>query len=42
MALVFGIVLAGLLVWYLDEMFKDKLTARREELLAEFPQVLSN
>ena len=41
MALVFGIVLAGLLVWYLDEMFKDKLTARREELLAEFPQVLS-
>ena len=28
-------------MWYLDEMFKDKLTARREELLAEFPQVLS-
>lgn len=42
MALVFGIVLAGLLVWYLDEMFRDKLTARREELLAEFPRSYLN
>ena len=41
MALAFGIVLAFLCVWYLSEMFKDKLTARREELLADFPQVLS-
>lgn len=39
--LFLGIVLAGLLVWYLSEAFKDKLTARREQLLAEFPQVLS-
>lgn len=39
--LFLGIVLAGLLVWYLSESFKDKLTARREQLLAEFPQVLS-
>lgn len=41
MALAFGIVLAFLCIWYLSEMFKDKLTARREELLADFPQVLS-
>ncbi len=41
MALFFGAVLAGLFVWYMNESFKDKLTARREEILAEFPQVLS-
>lgn len=40
-ALLFGIILAALLIWYLNETFKDKLSARREELLAEFPQVLS-
>ena len=41
MALLFGLVLAFLLIWYMSEMFKDKLTARREEMLADFPQVLS-
>lgn len=41
MALAFGIVLALLFVWYLSEMFQDKLSARREEMLSEFPQVLS-
>lgn len=41
MALGFGVLLAGLLVWYLSEMFNDKLTARRTEMLADFPQVLS-
>ncbi len=40
-AMLFGIVLAGLFVWYLNESFKDKLTARREQLLSDFPQVLS-
>lgn len=40
-ALVMGVLLAVLAIWYLSEMFKDRLTARREELLAEFPQVLS-
>lgn len=39
--LFLGIVLAVLLVWYLSETFKDKLSARREALLLEFPQVLS-
>ena len=41
MAVLFGIVLAGLFVWYLSETFKDKLTARREKILSDFPQVLS-
>lgn len=41
MALFFGIVIAVIFVWYMNESFKDKLTARREEILAEFPQVLS-
>lgn len=40
-ALLFGGVLGGLLAWYLSESFKDKLSARREALLSEFPQVLS-
>ena len=41
MALLLGLVMAFLLVWYMSEMFNDKLTARREEMLADFPQVLS-
>lgn len=40
-ALLFGVVLAGLFVWYLSESFKDKLTARREQILSDFPQMLS-
>lgn len=40
-AIVFGMVFAILFVWYLSESFKDKLTARREKILSEFPQVLS-
>lgn len=33
--------MAGLFVWYLSESFKDKLTARREKILSDFPQMLS-
>ncbi|GFI16432.1 hypothetical protein IMSAGC009_01597 [Lachnospiraceae bacterium] len=40
-ALLFGVVFAIIFVWYMNESFNDKLTARREEILAEFPQVLS-
>ena len=40
-ALFFGAVLAVIFVWYMNESFKDKLTARREEILSQFPQVLS-
>ena len=35
-ALFFGAVLAVIFVWYMNESFKDKLTARREEILAQF------
>ena len=38
-ALLFGAILAVIFVWYMNESFKDKLTARREEILAQFPQV---
>lgn len=41
MALVFGLVLSVLLVWYVRETFNDQIEQRREELLLEFPQVLS-
>ncbi|MBD5453553.1 MAG: secretion protein F [Lachnospiraceae bacterium] len=40
-ALLLGVVIAGLFVWYLSESFKDKLTARREQILSAFPQMLS-
>lgn len=36
-----GVVLTGLLVYYLEETFNDKLKARREELILDFPAVLS-
>lgn len=41
MALFMGVAVAGLFVWYLSESFKDKLTARREKILSDFPQMLS-
>lgn len=40
-ALLFGVVLIGLLIWYLNEKMKDVLVDRRDELLRNFPQVLS-
>lgn len=39
--LAFGMVLAVLIVWYIRETFNDKIAFRREQLLMEFPQVLS-
>lgn len=36
-----GIALAALAVLYLEQEMENKLTDRRDELLAEFPQVLS-
>lgn len=41
MAVLFGVVIAFLLVWYLSESFKDKLVARRDKILSDFPQMLS-
>lgn len=40
-ALLFGLIFAVIFVWYLNESFKDKLTARRDKILSEFPQMLS-
>lgn len=40
-AMLFGVAIAVIFVWYLSESFKDKLTARRERILADFPQMLS-
>lgn len=41
MALVFGVLLAWLVMWYVDEKFNDELEEKREQLLADFPQMLS-
>lgn len=36
-----AVVGSVMLVWYMDELMKDKLTERREELMRDFPKVLS-
>ncbi|MGI6012484.1 MAG: type II secretion system F family protein [Ruminococcus sp.] len=41
MALLFGMVMSGLVMWYVDELLNDRLTERRDKLLADLPQVLS-
>ncbi len=40
-ALLFGGLLAWLLMWYVDELFNDQLEERRDQLLSDFPQMLS-
>lgn len=40
-AVLFGIVLAVLIMWYVEELLNDQLEARRDELLADMPQMLS-
>lgn len=40
-ALIFGVLLTGMLIWYLNEVTKDDLVDRRDEILRDFPQVLS-
>lgn len=40
-AALMGIVLAFLVMWYVEELLNDKLEARRDELLADMPQMLS-
>lgn len=41
LALFFGIVMAVMIMWYLDEVMNDQLNDRRDELLADMPQMLS-
>lgn len=40
-AVLLGTALAGLLMWYVEELLNDKLNERRDELLADMPQMLS-
>lgn len=40
-AFVLGIVLAGMLMWYVEELMNDQLEERREQLIADLPQMLS-
>lgn len=40
-AALLGIVLSGLIMWYVEELLNDKLEEKREELLADMPQMLS-
>lgn len=39
--LLFGFVMIGLYIWYINETLNDKLEARRDELLMDFPKALS-
>lgn len=41
MAVLLGVVMAFLVMWYIEELLNDKLEERRDELLADLPQVLS-
>lgn len=40
-AVFLSVVLAGLVIWYIDEVLNDQLTERRDEILADMPQMLS-
>lgn len=40
-SIFFGIILSGMVMWYVEELMNDQLEARREELLADMPQMLS-
>lgn len=40
-ALVLGVVLSGMLMWYVEELMNDQLEERRDELIADLPQMLS-
>ncbi len=39
--LFFGALVIGMLVWYLEEKLKDKVMGRRDELMRDYPQMLS-
>lgn len=40
-AVLLGGILAFVVMWYIEELLNDKLASRRDELLADLPQVLS-
>lgn len=41
LGVLMGFFMAGILMWYVEEQLNDQLTERRDELLADMPQVLS-
>lgn len=41
LALLFGIIVAVLIMWYMEEVMNDQLNERRDELLSDMPQMLS-
>lgn len=41
MLLFIGLILAWLIMWYVDELLNDQLEERHDQLLADFPQMLS-
>lgn len=40
-ALLFGAALAGLVMWYMEELMNDQLEERRDEIISSMPQMLS-
>ncbi len=36
-----GLTVGGMMVWYLDEVLNDKINSRRDELLRDYPGMLS-
>ena len=36
-----GLTVGGMMVWYLDELLNDKINSRRDELLRDYPGMLS-
>ena len=36
-----GLIVGGMMVWYLDEVLNDKINSRRDELLRDYPGMLS-
>ena len=39
--LIVGIVVSAMMIWYLDELLNDKINSRRDELLRDYPGMLS-
>ena len=39
--LIVGIVISAMMIWYLDELLNDKINSRRDELLRDYPGMLS-
>ena len=36
-----GVAVSAMMIWYLDELLNDKINSRRDELLKDYPGMLS-